>query len=140
MQNFHQLVESPTLPLLQAIDPDHIELYFAKDKSYHIHSNLTMVVNILDYCLHLLRHYELYSTNSMFLKAIILLGTKWAIHVFKGVLNKICISMNTLWPRCTSQWVLTKADAPIGALTLCIKTNNHVFIGLVIYWWPLIYN
>lgn len=69
----------------------------------------------------------------MFLKATILLGTKWAIHAFKGVLNKICISMKTLWARCTSQWVLTKANAPIGALTLHIEINNHVFIGLVIY-------
>jgi len=45
----------------------------------------------------------------------------------------ICISMKTLWARCTSQWMLTNANAPIGALTLHIKTNNHVFIGLVIY-------
>jgi hypothetical protein len=76
----------------------------------------------------------MWASKIMFLKATILLGTKWAIHVFKGVLNKICISMKTLWAsRCTSQWVLTKANAPIGALTLCIKTNNHVFVGLVIY-------
>lgn len=75
----------------------------------------------------------MWASKTMFLKATILLGTKWAIHVFKGVLNKICISMKTLWARCTSQWVFTKANAPIGALTLRIKTNNHVFIGLVIY-------
>jgi hypothetical protein len=62
---FSPIGEFPTLPLLQAIDPNHIELHFAKDKNYHIHGNLpTMVVNILDYCLHLLRHYGLDSTNS----------------------------------------------------------------------------
>jgi hypothetical protein len=30
---FSPIGEFPTLPLLQAIDPNHIELYFAKDQA-----------------------------------------------------------------------------------------------------------
>jgi hypothetical protein len=32
-EKFSPIGEFPTLPLLQAIDPNHIELYFAKDKA-----------------------------------------------------------------------------------------------------------